>query len=59
MAIRLMFCFNRGIIAKGYKEIRQTIVNVVVNTLFDPIGIRQYFSSKKKGMRPMLHLGQS
>ncbi len=52
------FLHNRGIIAKGYKNIRQTIVNLVVNTLFDPIGIRQYFSSRKKGMRPMLHLGQ-
>ncbi|XP_064394866.1 uncharacterized protein LOC135342101 isoform X2 [Halichondria panicea] len=50
------YVIGTGIIAKGYKEIRQTIVNVVVNTLFDPIGIRQYFSSKKKGMRPMLHL---
>ncbi len=53
----LMLSHNRGIIVKGYKKIRQKIVNLVVDTLFDPIGIKQYFSSRKKGMRPMLHFG--
>ena len=46
-----------GVIAKQYKEIRGSIKRIVVNTLFDPSALEEYFTGHKKYAVEMLHLG--
>ena len=46
-----------GVIAKRYKEIREGIHNIVVETLFDPEKLKEHFSGRKKYVQEMLHLG--
>ena len=48
---------HSGVIAKQYKEIRDSIRRIVVNTLFDPAAVSEYFSGQKKYAIEMLHLG--
>ena len=47
-----------GVIAKRYKEIREGIHNIVVETLFDPEKLKDHFSGRKKYVQEMLHLGK-
>ena len=49
---------HSGIIAKQYKEIREGIHNIVVETLFDPVALKEHFSGRKKYIQEMLHLGR-
>ena len=46
-----------GVIAKRYKEIREGIHSIVVETLFDPVALKEHFSGRKKYIQEMLHLG--
>jgi hypothetical protein len=55
--IRVPFLIGTGVIAKQYKEIRDSIRRIVVNTLFDPAAVSEYFSGQKKYAIEMLHLG--
>ena len=48
---------HSGVIAKQYKEIRESIRRIVVNTLFDPSAVSEYFSGEKKYAIEMLQLG--
>ena len=45
-------------IAKRYKEIREGIHTIVVETLFDPLALKEHFSGRKKYIQEMLHLGR-
>ena len=47
-----------GVIAKQYKPIREGIRHIVVNTLFDPAAVREYFSDQKKHPVEIVHLGK-
>ena len=46
-----------GVIAKQYKEIRESVRQIVVETLFDPTALKEYFAGRKKSVREMLLLG--
>jgi hypothetical protein len=48
----------RGVVAKQYKELREGIRRIVVNTLFDPTAVSKYFSGQRKYAIEMLHLGE-
>ena len=50
-------CIYRGVVAKQYKELREGIRRIVVNTLFDPTAVSKYFSGQRKYAIEMLHLG--
>ena len=45
-------------IAKQYREIREGIHTIVVETLFDPVALKEHFSGRKKYIQEMLHLGR-
>lgn len=47
-----------GVIAKQYREIREGIHTIVVETLFDPVALKEHFSGRKKYIQEMLHLGR-
>ena len=51
-------CIYRGVVAKQYKELREGIRRIVVNTLFDPTAVSKYFSGQRKYAIEMLHLGE-
>lgn len=50
------FLIGTGVIAKQYKEIREGIHTIVVETLFDPVALKEHFSGRKKYIQEMLHL---
>ena len=45
-------------IEKHYRAIRESIQSIVVNTLFDPMALKEYFSGGNPQVRRMLNLGE-
>ncbi len=55
-----MFIYgHRGVFAKKYKEIRESIKRMVVESLFDPVALRLYFTGRKKSLREIFQLGET
>jgi hypothetical protein len=55
--VRIPYLIGTGVVAKQYKELREGIRRIVVNTLFDPTAVSKYFSGQRKYAIEMLHLG--
>lgn len=51
--------YGSGIIPKRFKEIRETVKNVIMGTFFDEIYLKKYLSSKAKSFLENANLGMS
>ena len=54
--VLLMSC--RGVFAKNYKTIRESLKKVVVELLFDPFQLKLYFTGRQKTLREIFQLGE-
>jgi len=52
-----LWCY-RGIFAKKYREIRDALKNIVVETLFAPTALKIYFTGRQKSLREIFQLGE-
>ena len=62
LAIKMLFdevpgLYGSGVIPKRFKEIRQTVKNVILGTFFDEVYLKKYLNGKAKSFLEGANLG--